>query len=174
MELEFKLYNKVFDCNDLNEMISIKYLKKYTNEDLKSLILSKLSICTNYLYVLIEKTSKRTCGLVSFRKRIHLKSLNKRWFIYGVVIAPDFRGFGLGKKLLLYAIEELKNRNVKDVYLYVDENNSIAINLYKQIGFFVISTKAKYDNNEKNFVCLMRFKINSQRNYYLDNSSTKG
>ena len=57
--------------------------------------------------------------------------------LFGLVVAKDFRGKGLGKKLMeLVEVESKKNLpNIKIIKLEVYGTNEIARNLYKKIGF---------------------------------------
>lgn len=58
---------------------------------------------------------------------------------YGAVqnlgITPGHRGKGLGKVLLLKAIEGFAAANLRRAILEVTADNAVAISLYKQIGF---------------------------------------
>ncbi|NIG56359.1 bifunctional helix-turn-helix transcriptional regulator/GNAT family N-acetyltransferase [Chitinophaga sp. Cy-1792] len=54
-----------------------------------------------------------------------------RWFL----VHPDFRGKGLGKKLLSDAIAFCKEKNYQTVYLMTTSMQTTAITLYKQLGF---------------------------------------
>lgn len=55
----------------------------------------------------------------------------------GLSVAKEFRGKGIGKKVMEVVIDEGKKnlRELKIVYLDVFGNNPIAINLYKDLGF---------------------------------------
>ncbi len=62
-------------------------------------------------------------------------------FLMNIVVDKSLRGKGLGKKLLKKVIEITKN---KRIILEVEENNEIAIKLYKAFGFKEISRRKKY------------------------------
>jgi DNA-binding MarR family transcriptional regulator/GNAT superfamily N-acetyltransferase len=59
------------------------------------------------------------------------ESAQLRWFL----IAPHYRGIGLGKKLLQEALDFVKEKNYKRVYLDTTNDLEKAINMYKKIGF---------------------------------------
>lgn len=59
----------------------------------------------------------------------HLAQL--RWFL----VHPDFRGLGLGKKLLANAIDFCQEKNYQKVYLLTTSMQTTAIDLYKKAGF---------------------------------------
>jgi len=48
---------------------------------------------------------------------------------------PDYRGKGIGRKLLLAGLANLKNAGVSNVWLTVDAGNKAALSLYKSTGF---------------------------------------
>ncbi len=48
------------------------------------------------------------------------------------IIHPDFQGFGLGKKLVLYRIEYIKS---KDIKIIVVRTSQLAYKFYQKLGF---------------------------------------
>lgn len=62
---------------------------------------------------------------------------------YGQVIWDEFRGKGLGSKILEETINEAKNLGFGLVKLKVYEQNDVAFNLYKKHGFEEIGTEGK-------------------------------
>ena len=56
--------------------------------------------------------------------------------INALSVLPEKRGQGLGKELLQEVISTLsKNPKIKNIYLDVVKNNTVAISLYKEVGF---------------------------------------
>jgi len=53
----------------------------------------------------------------------------------GMGVHPDYRGRGIGRRLLAAAIASAQRRGIERVELQVLESNGIAINLYKHFGF---------------------------------------
>lgn len=62
-------------------------------------------------------------------------------YIGGLLIHKDFRRMGIGSKLLKTAMNSL---NTKYVYLFVEEKNIIAINLFEKMGFKKIYRRLLY------------------------------
>ena len=62
-------------------------------------------------------------------------------FLMNIVVDKSLRGNGLGKKLLKKCLEITKNNRI---LLEVEENNEIAIKLYKAFGFKEISRRKNY------------------------------
>ena len=64
--------------------------------------------------------------------------------ILNIVIGNQFRGKSFGRQLLNYAINNIKENKVKNIFLEVNERNIIAQNLYKNGGFVQYSTRQNY------------------------------
>ena len=53
-----------------------------------------------------------------------------------IIVKPDFRGLGLSKLAMLKGLDYAFNvLNMHKVYLFVDAKNTIALNVYRDIGF---------------------------------------
>lgn len=55
--------------------------------------------------------------------------------VYILAVAPEAQGGGLGRGLLRAGLRHLRNRGCGEVLLWVDEDNSAAVNLYRSEGF---------------------------------------
>jgi mycothiol synthase len=87
-------------------------------------------------YCWVRLDTLRDQGLDGVRGRIHM---------LGVV--PDYRGNGVGKKVLLLGLNQLKNRGVPIVDLTVDGGNEAACALYRSVGFEVHTSSLWYQKN---------------------------
>ncbi len=67
--------------------------------------------------------------------KTHLQLTDDEGSIFGLGILPEFRGRGLGRKLLMESIRQLYEMNASRIMLQVESNNSNALNLYKSCGF---------------------------------------
>lgn len=83
-------------------------------------------------------------------------------YIYGIAIAEESRGKGLGTRLLADSIQKLANDNIEEIELTVDPANIIAINVYhKKFGFVVTEFREnEYGNSEDRLVMLLNLKQN--------------
>ena len=59
----------------------------------------------------------------------------KHGIIYMIGTDPEYRGKGLGKKVLLAGLSYLKSKGIKTVSLSVDSENRVAYELYRSMGF---------------------------------------
>lgn len=66
--------------------------------------------------------------------------------IVTIDVHPDFQNKGLGSILLKYTIFKIKKKGYKNITLQVDENNVIALKLYKKFGFEIVK---KYKEKDK-------------------------
>lgn len=68
-----------------------------------------------------------------------VKAYKARFGYFGVirrfVIDPEYRGVGIGKKLISYALTEAKKLGCNAVELSVDPQNDIAHKFYKSLDF---------------------------------------
>jgi len=76
-------------------------------------------------------------GAVGFRRDSGQKMRHKG-MIWGMYVAPEARGLGLGRRLLTAVVERARGMaGVEQVYLAVTEGNSAARALYRSSGFVV-------------------------------------
>jgi len=55
--------------------------------------------------------------------------------IYVTAVSNKYAGKGIGKALTITGLNYLKYQGLNSAMLYVDENNQVAFNLYKSLGF---------------------------------------
>ncbi len=70
-----------------------------------------------------------------------------------IIVDKMYRKNGIGSELLDYLI---KNNNVKNITLEVNENNIAAINLYLKYGFKVVATRKNYYKDEDGLLMLKK------------------
>lgn len=79
-----------------------------------------------------------------------------------LVVKKDFRRKGFGELLLKTFIDDVKEKNVKNVFLEVSETNIPAISLYKKYGFKIYGKRKDYYGKGQNAI-LMKLELNGSR-----------
>lgn len=74
--------------------------------------------------------------------------------IMDIVIRSDFRGNGLSKLLLESLINLAKEKQCSQINLEVDENNTVAINLYESFKFQQVGLRKQYYKNGNNAILM--------------------
>ncbi|MEM4468572.1 MAG: ribosomal protein S18-alanine N-acetyltransferase [Candidatus Nezhaarchaeales archaeon] len=72
------------------------------------------------------------------------KALTEKGHVISIAVLPHARQKGIGKALLSRAIEAVRKRGVKEVYLEVRVSNTPAINLYHKLGFKIVRRVPRY------------------------------
>lgn len=57
--------------------------------------------------------------------------------IYVIAVAPEYQGRGLGRALVLEGLRAIEQAGNDIAHLYVDATNTVALHLYRSLGFFV-------------------------------------
>jgi len=70
--------------------------------------------------------------------------LAKKCHIISVAVLEEYRGKGIGTHLIQRALERVRSESAKECYLEVRITNLQAIELYKRLGFRVVSTLSGY------------------------------
>lgn len=116
----------------LRESLSDRYIKRYTNKGYYH-VASILRLYHSSFYLF--KIDEDIVGHIVIRKKFP-QSLRRVVWIYGVYIFQRYRGKGYGKELMRHTIDTC---NANTIFLKVDKNNTIAIGLYKEIGFYMVN-----------------------------------
>ncbi len=133
---DFESYLKIAIPNYAQEKMKAEGFEKEEAYELaqstyKNLLSEGFNTKDHYLYVV--KFNQKKVGLFWFAKK---SNQNKEYaFIYDIMLDSEFRGQGLGKKLMNLIEEEIKKKNLSSVSLHVFEHNKVAVNLYKKSGY---------------------------------------
>ena len=76
-----------------------------------------------------------------------------------VAVAPEARQRGLGRLLVLQALERVRGRGVKECFLEVRESNGVARRLYEEVGFVSIGRRRKYYSSPVEDALVMRIAL---------------
>ncbi len=105
--------------------------------DAYSLSQIRHSLCEDGELFIVAKVASEIIGFADFSVVLDEAELIK------IVVSYKYRRMGVGKKLITYAMQTLKNSGVCKVFLEVREDNLPAIDMYNKCGFI------KYGNREK-------------------------
>lgn len=76
--------------------------------------------------------------------------------IMNIVTKISKRGQGIGNLLLRKIIEIAKINHIDKIFLEVNENNQIALQLYEKAGFEKISVRKKYYNHQEDAIIMSK------------------
>lgn len=109
---------------DVEEIISMERLNKLLETD--SIYVAKVNgEIVGYIIIDIKEKDN---GLMRYRKLLSIDTL---------CIDEDFRGQGIGTKILEFAKNIAKEQNCTDMHLTVNPNNENAIKVYEKFGMKV-------------------------------------
>lgn len=111
-------YTRHFFLMHLRDYPDLFYVAEYENEPV------------GYIMCRVEY------GISEFSRGLFIKPVRKGHII-SIAVLPEHRRRGLGTKLMLAALESMKNRKISEAYLEVRISNEAAINLYKKLNFTI-------------------------------------
>ncbi|MFA5040429.1 MAG: ribosomal protein S18-alanine N-acetyltransferase [Bdellovibrionales bacterium] len=82
--------------------------------------------------------------------------------ILTICVSPASRRSGVGQTLLEAAIESLRKRKTRNLFLEVAEDNVAAKGLYEKAGFCVAGRREKYYKREGYFANALRMSLDLQ------------
>lgn len=133
-------------------------LKKLDLEDINGLhTVSSLSLKESWSLDAIKKElSNRFARYIVCKEDNKVVGFAGAWLIASegqitnIAVHPDYRGKGVGKKLMKSLISSLKEEDCIAITLEVRESNEIAKNLYKSFGFVSEGIRKNFyeDNKE--------------------------
>jgi mycothiol synthase len=97
--------------------------------------------------ILTMKSSSEMAAYIwahDFSRRLN-SSWRKKGRIHMVGVLPEYRGQGLGKKILISGIEALRKKGSEVIELTVDKDNASAYSLYSSLGFKTVKKSFWYE-----------------------------
>ncbi len=101
----------------------------------------------NDIFLVVSEYNEKIVGAILYKIEKNPEDLilkeRKYGYIEEMIVKESFRGKGIGKKLLDYAAEDLKQRDQKELEISVWENNEIGLRFYEERGFKTIRRRMK-------------------------------
>ena len=101
----------------------------------------------------VVEAGDRIAGFIAL-VRINPQTAQLRWFL----IEPEFRGLGLGQRLMDTLMEFCRQQNYQHIFLWTFQGLDAARHLYEQYGFRL--TEEKPNNTWKNQLTEQRWDLN--------------
>ncbi len=79
----------------------------------------------------------------------------KKGHTISIAVLPQYRRMGIGKRLLLESVANMKAAGATEAYLEVRVSNDTAIQLYQKLGYVIVKELRKYymDNESAYLMC---------------------
>jgi ribosomal protein S18 acetylase RimI-like enzyme len=115
-------------------------------------IAGRLKSGGNESFVLGAISDSALVGMVGFYRELRPKRRHRGW-IWGMYVAPDWRGRGIGRRLLEEVVRRAeKLSGLQRVLLSVSATQSAARHLYMSVGFSVFGTEPQALQVDDRFV----------------------
>lgn len=108
-------------------------LYKQLNSELTQLELTTVLSSYNTTDVVICLDNENLVGIAMMAKYGVISG--HKGMIEDVVVSSDYRGKGIGRKLMEKLLDQAKKENLNDVLLFSGHHRTAAISLYKSLGF---------------------------------------
>lgn len=138
---------KRMDLNDFYEISNILFSDFddfWTCDCLKQELMCKNS------YFLVARINDKIVGFAGFKKILDEAD------IMNIVVCKNFRGQGIGSKLLENLISYAQDNNLKILNLEVNETNLHAIHLYDNLGFKYVGIRKNYYDNQNSAIIMKK------------------
>lgn len=113
----------------------------WTEQQYLDLLAARHESPTRLALVAQEEGSSPLAGFLVARH------LPPEWELENIVVAPEVRRAGIGKKLMDTLLVQARQTNSEAIFLEVRESNTAARNLYETLGFSETGRRKAYYNN---------------------------
>jgi [ribosomal protein S18]-alanine N-acetyltransferase len=98
---------------------------------------------------IVAETNQKVVGYIMCKIEFGFSNFRKLGFVkkghvVSVAVLPEHRGKGIGRSLLLEAINGLAFRKSDEIYLEVRVSNDLAVRMYQSLGFLIKSRLRSY------------------------------
>lgn len=120
--------------------------------------------CARYLVACIDDKIVGYCGIWIILDEGHITN---------IAISKEYRNSGIGKELFSTLINYSAQLGVRYITLEVRKSNLIAQKIYSDLGFYRVSVRKRYyeDNHEDAFIMVSEVNCNIDENFSEENYS---
>lgn len=98
---------------------------------------------------IVAETDHRVVGYIMCKIEFGFSNFRKLGFVkkghvVSIAVLREYRGKGIGKSLMLEAINGLAVRKTDEIYLEVRVSNDLAVKMYQSLGFLIKSRLRSY------------------------------
>jgi ribosomal-protein-alanine N-acetyltransferase len=140
--------------NDIDDIVAIEN-QAYRFPWSRSVLLAEINgEKFSYVYVArLSETSSFPHKLIGYH---YFWVVSDEVHILNLAVAPDYQRHGYGRQLLQFALDFGRERGAISAFLEVRASNTVALQLYTQLGFFQIGTRKKYYGTEEDAYVLKK------------------
>ena len=115
---------------------------------------SNIDLNSNPFYKCLIYEEKEILGVIVFEE------IYDRIELDYIIVNDNYRRLGIASKLMEYLINYVKNNNILNITLEVNESNISALNLYKKYKFELVSRREKYYKDNDAILMIRKFDNN--------------
>ena len=112
---------------------------------------------------IVAETNQKVMGYIMCKIEFGFSNFRKLGFVkkghvVSVAVLPEHRGKGIGRSLMLEAINGLAFRKSDEIYLEVRVSNDLAVRMYQSLGFLIKSRlRSYYRDGEDAYLMALEF-----------------
>jgi [ribosomal protein S18]-alanine N-acetyltransferase len=112
---------------------------------------------------IVAETNQKVVGYIMCKIEFGFSNFRKLGFVkkghvVSVAVLPEHRGKGIGRSLMLEAINGLAFRKADEIYLEVRVSNDLAVRMYQSLGFLIKSRlRSYYRDGEDAYLMALEF-----------------
>lgn len=141
---------RLMDIDDINQVLEVSSLSLKESWSKDSFLNEISNPLAKYIIAKIENRIVGFAGVWVIVDEGHITN---------IAVHPEFRGQGIGEKLVLSLINHSSSWSIKALTLEVRDSNIIAQNLYEKFSFVEEGRRKNYysDNNEDAIIMWRRY-----------------
>jgi ribosomal-protein-alanine N-acetyltransferase len=98
---------------------------------------------------IVAETNQKVVGYIMCKIEFGFSNFRKLGFVkkghvVSIAVLHEYRGKGIGKSLMLEALNGLAMRKTDEIYLEVRVSNELAVKMYQSLGFIIKSRLRSY------------------------------